>query len=112
LKRKSLKLNNKLRAACNHFIRAGELHFEKIVNQFAQFIPAKDGARLVAGIGVEVLGDVGLLRSLPINPAYTGQGIAQIPCNKLEHQVEEFKNICPASSACMAKDVQMFLHHP
>jgi N-acetylglutamate synthase-like GNAT family acetyltransferase len=76
------------------------------------FIPAKDGARLVAGIEVEVLGDVGLLRSLPISPAYTRQGIAQILCDKLEHQAEEFKNICPTSSACMVKGVQMFLHHP
>jgi amino-acid N-acetyltransferase len=62
------------------------LPFEDIANHLPHFILAKDGAKLIATIGVEVLGDVGLLRSLAVSPTYRGQGIAEVLCDTLEYQ--------------------------
>jgi amino-acid N-acetyltransferase len=59
---------------------------EDIANHLPHFILAKDGAKLIATIGVEVLNDVGLLRSLAVSSTYRGQGIAEVLCNTLEYQ--------------------------
>jgi amino-acid N-acetyltransferase len=120
------------------------LPFEDIAGHLPHFILAKDGAELVASIGLEALGNVGLLRSLAVSPRLRGQGIAAALCDRLEQQAhtrgitslylltltaedffkrrgyvrterqlaptaiqntEEFKSICPATSACMKKEL-------
>ncbi len=48
------------------------------------FIVARAGPELVGSIGLEVAGDAGLLRSLAVQPAYRGRGIAEALCGRLE----------------------------
>lgn len=62
------------------------LPFEDIASHLPHFILAKEGSTLVASIGLEALGDVGLLRSLAVSPQHRGQGIAEALCQRLERQ--------------------------
>jgi amino-acid N-acetyltransferase len=62
------------------------LPFEDIARHLSHFILAKDGAELVASIGLEALDEVGLLRSLAVKPAHRGQRIAETLCDRLERQ--------------------------
>jgi amino-acid N-acetyltransferase len=131
-------------AEIGDLLRQCGLPFEDIAGHLPHFILAKEGAVLVASVGLEALGNVGLLRSLAVSPRHRGQGIAAALCDRLEQQAhthgiaslylltltaedffkrrgyarierqlapsaiqttEEFKSICPASSACMKKEL-------
>lgn len=45
--------------------------------QAPQFFGIRSGSVLVAVVGLELFGSVGLLRSLAVSPAYRGRGLAQ-----------------------------------
>jgi amino-acid N-acetyltransferase len=73
-------------ADISNLLRECGLPFEDIASHLPHFILAKDGSKLVASIGLEALGDVGLLRSLAVSPQHRGQRIAEALCQSLERQ--------------------------
>jgi amino-acid N-acetyltransferase len=73
-------------AALRDLLRGCDLPFEDIADHLPHFILAKDGAQLVASIGLEALGDAGLLRSLAVSPQHRRQNIAGTLCSQLERQ--------------------------
>jgi amino-acid N-acetyltransferase len=75
-------------AELSNLLQECGLPFEDIAGHLPHFILAKDGAKLIASIGLEALGDVGLLRSLAVSPQYRGQRIAEVLCERLEGQAQ------------------------
>jgi amino-acid N-acetyltransferase len=73
-------------AAIRDLLQECGLPFEDIASHLPHFILAKEGSKLVASIGLEALGDAGLLRSLAVSPQYRGQRIAEALCESLERQ--------------------------
>lgn len=60
------------------------LPHEDISNHLRHFIVAKSSNRIVGVVGLEVLGEFGLLRSLAVVSSYRGKGLAKTLCNKIE----------------------------
>lgn len=48
-----------------------------IADHIEDFLVAEDGGRMVASAGIEVYGTAALLRSVAVNPAYRGRGLAR-----------------------------------
>lgn len=57
-------------------LRAAELPETGVAETFRNFVVVRDDETVVAAAGLEVLGDCGLLRSVVVDPAFRGQGLA------------------------------------
>jgi len=61
-----------------HLLSECGLPFQDIsLSKDQLFFVTKKGDKVVGVIGLEILGEVGLLRSLAVSPKYRGQGIAK-----------------------------------
>ena len=57
-------------------LRAADLPETGVAETFRNFVVVRDDETVVAAAGLEVEGDVGLLRSVVVDPAFRGQGLA------------------------------------
>lgn len=62
--------------AVQAFLHAQNLPIDGIVSNRSGFLLVEDHGRLIGIAGLEVHGDVGLLRSVAVDPAYRSRGIA------------------------------------
>lgn len=62
-------------AAVNELLAAAELPVAGVRDSFGEFVVAESGGRRVAAAGLERHGDVGLLRSVVVDPTFRGAGL-------------------------------------
>jgi amino-acid N-acetyltransferase len=60
------------------------LPYKDISDHLRNFILAKEGSNVVGTIGLEALGNEGLLRSLAVKRSHRNRGIARKLCEKIE----------------------------
>jgi amino-acid N-acetyltransferase len=70
-------------AAVRELLASGDLPNDDIADHIGSFILARDGRTIVGSIGVEILGETGLLRSLCVANEHRGRGIANQLCDRL-----------------------------
>ena len=56
-------------------LRQAHLPERGVVEQFGHFLVVRDDAQVIGVCGVEVLGDLGLLRSVAVDPIYRASGV-------------------------------------
>ena len=57
-------------------LRDADLPEAGVAETFRNFVVVRDDETVVAAAGLEILGDDGLLRSVVVDPAFRGQGLA------------------------------------
>ena len=75
-------------AAVRALLQGAGLTTAGLREQLANFQVAEDESRIVATAGLEVYGRGALLRSVAVDPAYRGRGIARKLVTRLIHQAE------------------------
>lgn len=73
-------------AAVVALLRSCELPADDIADHLDEVLVARDGDEIVATIGLEPFGDVGLLRSLAVAPRWRGRGLGDGLCHRLEER--------------------------
>ena len=78
------KLSKQDLVVLNQLLETANLPVVDINDQTEHFFKAVDNAGAIVGaIGLEVYGNVGLLRSLVVNDTYRGKGVAKLLVDKL-----------------------------
>jgi amino-acid N-acetyltransferase len=62
--------------AVTALLRASDLPEEGVPDAFRNYVVVRDDATVVGAAGLEVHGEDGLLRSVVVDPAFRGQGLA------------------------------------
>lgn len=63
-----------------------ELPGDDVASHLANFTLAVDGGRVVASVGLKLLGGIALLRSLAVRPEYRGRGLGKVLCDAIESE--------------------------
>lgn len=75
--------DSKDKEAIKNLLSVSGLPYEDIADHIPHFIVAKKDNTLVGAVGIELLGDVGLLRSLTVSPTYRNNGIGRFLCERM-----------------------------
>jgi amino-acid N-acetyltransferase len=75
-------------SAAAALLAAADLPIDDLADPTVQLLGAFD-PELVGVIGLQVCGDVGLLRSLAVDPAHRARGIARLLCSALFERCRE-----------------------